>query len=50
MTSCRTTGDDVISFFEEGLIKPVPSMVAGFYKVNEAVKFVSEMKASGKVC
>ncbi|XP_008212899.1 quinone oxidoreductase-like protein 2 [Nasonia vitripennis] len=45
----RTTGDDVISFFEEGLIKPVPSLVAGFYKVNDAVKFVSEMKASGKV-
>ncbi|XP_023246099.1 quinone oxidoreductase-like protein 2 homolog isoform X2 [Copidosoma floridanum] len=45
----RQTGDEVISFFEEGLIKPVPSMVAGFHKVNEAYKFVSEMKGCGKV-
>ncbi|XP_014227026.1 quinone oxidoreductase-like protein 2 [Trichogramma pretiosum] len=45
----RQTGDDVISFFEEGLIKPTPSMIAGFNHVNTAFKFVSEMKACGKV-
>ncbi|XP_011496125.1 PREDICTED: quinone oxidoreductase-like protein 2 [Ceratosolen solmsi marchali] len=45
----RQTGDDVISFFEEGLIKPKPSLVTGFYKVNEAKKFIYDMKACGKV-
>ncbi|XP_058799021.1 quinone oxidoreductase-like protein 2 [Phymastichus coffea] len=45
----RQTGEDVISFFEEGLIKPVPSMIAGFYHINDAVKFISEMKHCGKV-
>ncbi|KAJ8683995.1 hypothetical protein QAD02_019787 [Eretmocerus hayati] len=45
----RQTGDDIISFFEEGLVKPSPSMIAGLYEVNTAFKFISEMKACGKV-
>lgn len=46
----RVTGEEIISFFEEGLIKPSPSMIVGFHEVNKALKFLSEMKACGKVC
>ncbi|XP_015598481.1 quinone oxidoreductase-like protein 2 [Cephus cinctus] len=45
----RQSGDDVLDFFEEGLIRPIISMVTGLYNINEAKKFVLEMKSSGKV-
>ncbi|XP_015514362.2 quinone oxidoreductase-like protein 2 [Neodiprion lecontei] len=45
----RSVGDEVLEFFEDGLISPSRSLVAGLYKINSAMKFILKMKASGKV-
>lgn len=42
-------GEEVLSHFEEGLIKPSYSLIAGLYKINEAMKSVTDKKSSGKV-
>ncbi|KAL2714326.1 quinone oxidoreductase-like protein 2 isoform X4 [Vespula squamosa] len=43
------TGQDVLDFYEEGLIVPIRSTIFGLYKVNEALRFSSEGKTSAKV-
>ena len=42
-------GEDVLSYFEDGLIKPSCSLIAGLYKINEAMKSITDMKSCGKV-
>lgn len=42
-------GDDVLQFFEEGLIAPSYSLIAGMYKVNDALRSISENIVPGKV-
>lgn len=39
----------MLEFYEEGLISPSHSLVAGLYKINEAMQFVFDKKSSGKV-
>lgn len=45
----RQAGDDVIQFLEEGLVSPSCSMIAGLYKINDAIQFLADSKSSGKV-
>ncbi|KAG7212650.1 hypothetical protein KM043_012933 [Ampulex compressa] len=45
----RQAGDDVLQFFEEGLIKPTTSLIVGLHKINDAIQFASEGKSAGKV-
>lgn len=45
----RQAGDDVLQFLEEGLIVPSYSLIAGMYKVNDALRFISEDILPGKV-
>ncbi|XP_029167266.1 quinone oxidoreductase-like protein 2 [Nylanderia fulva] len=45
----RQAGDEVLQFLEEGLITPSCLLTVGLHKVNEALRFVSESKSSGKV-
>lgn len=45
----RQAGEEVLSYFEEGLIKPSYSLIVGLYKINEAMKSVTDKKSSGKV-
>ncbi|XP_035738934.1 quinone oxidoreductase-like protein 2 isoform X2 [Vespa mandarinia] len=47
--SYRQAGEEVLDFYEEGLIIPIHSMIFGLYKVNEALRFSSEGKTSAKV-
>ncbi|XP_047354565.1 quinone oxidoreductase-like protein 2 isoform X3 [Vespa velutina] len=47
--SYRQAGDEVLDFYEEGLIIPIHSMTFGLYKVNEALRFSSEGRTSAKV-
>lgn len=44
-----SAGDEVLEFFEEGLITPSHSLVAGLYKINNAMQFINDKKSSGKV-
>lgn len=45
----RQVGDEVLEFFEEGLITPSYSLITGLYKINDALRYVSDMKSTGKV-
>ncbi|KAL0099876.1 hypothetical protein PUN28_019952 [Cardiocondyla obscurior] len=45
----RQAGDDVLQFFEEGLIAPSCSLIAGLHKVNDALQSISENILPGKV-
>ncbi|KAI4498803.1 hypothetical protein M0802_005978 [Mischocyttarus mexicanus] len=45
----RQAGEEVLDFFEEGLIIPIHSMIFGLYKINDALRFSSEGKTSAKV-
>ncbi|XP_033211070.1 quinone oxidoreductase-like protein 2 [Belonocnema kinseyi] len=45
----RQAGEDALSYFEEGLIKPSCSLIAGLYKINDAMKAVIDKKSCGKV-
>ncbi|XP_015123070.1 quinone oxidoreductase-like protein 2 [Diachasma alloeum] len=47
--SYREVGQDVLQYYEEGLIKPSYSFITGLYNVNEAVSCISNMKCFGKV-
>ncbi|XP_043674730.1 quinone oxidoreductase-like protein 2 isoform X2 [Vespula pensylvanica] len=47
--SYRQAGQEVLDFYEEGLVIPVHSTIFGLYKVNEALRFSSEGKTSAKV-
>ncbi|XP_046826645.1 quinone oxidoreductase-like protein 2 isoform X1 [Vespa crabro] len=47
--SYRQAGEEVLDFYEEGLIIPIHSMIFGLYKVNEALRFSSERRTSAKV-
>ncbi|XP_043493339.1 quinone oxidoreductase-like protein 2 isoform X2 [Polistes fuscatus] len=47
--SYRQAGEDVLEFFEEGLIIPIHSMIFGLHKINDALRFSSERKTSAKV-
>ncbi|XP_063978961.1 quinone oxidoreductase-like protein 2 [Diachasmimorpha longicaudata] len=47
--SYREAGEDVLQYYEEGLIKPSYSLITGLYNVNEAVSCLSNMKCFGKV-
>ncbi|KAK0087284.1 hypothetical protein PV325_001321 [Microctonus aethiopoides] len=47
--SYREAGNDVLQYHEEGLIKPSYSLIAGLYKINDAIKFISDLKSSEKV-
>ncbi|XP_048513250.1 quinone oxidoreductase-like protein 2 isoform X2 [Athalia rosae] len=45
----RSAADDIMEYFEQGVIVPTYSLVAGLYKISNAMQFISEMKAFGKV-
>ncbi|XP_076300682.1 quinone oxidoreductase-like protein 2 [Lasioglossum baleicum] len=45
----RQAGEDVLQFFEEGLIKPTCALTVGLCNVNEAVGFIQKSKSPGKV-
>lgn len=45
----RQAGDDVLQFFEEGLIAPSYSLIAGMYKINDVLQSISENIFPGKV-
>lgn len=45
----RQAGEDVLSHFEEGLIKPSCSLIVGLHRINEAMKSIVNKKFSGKV-
>ncbi|XP_043288602.1 quinone oxidoreductase-like protein 2 isoform X2 [Venturia canescens] len=47
--SYHEAGEEVLEYFEEGLISPSNSLVTGLNRVNEAIKFMSELKNFGKV-
>ncbi|XP_003702728.1 quinone oxidoreductase-like protein 2 [Megachile rotundata] len=45
----RQAGDDILDFFEEGLIKPTTVLTVELSKVNDAVEFILNKKSPGKV-
>ncbi|XP_043252402.1 quinone oxidoreductase-like protein 2 [Colletes gigas] len=45
----RQAGEDVLQFFEEGLIKPTRVLIVGLNKVNDALEFILNSKPTGKV-
>ncbi|XP_015429401.1 PREDICTED: quinone oxidoreductase-like protein 2 [Dufourea novaeangliae] len=45
----RQAGDDVLQFFEEGLIKPTSVLTVGLCNVNDAMDFIPKSKSPGKV-
>ncbi|XP_011306756.1 quinone oxidoreductase-like protein 2 [Fopius arisanus] len=45
----REAGQDVLQYYDEGLIKPSYSFITGLYNVNEAVGCISNLKCFGKV-
>nr|XP_031830384.1 quinone oxidoreductase-like protein 2 [Nomia melanderi] len=45
----REAGEDVIQFFEDGLIKPTCALTAGLCNVNDAVDHILKSKSPGKV-
>ncbi|XP_014613457.1 PREDICTED: quinone oxidoreductase-like protein 2 isoform X3 [Polistes canadensis] len=47
--SYRQAGEEVLEFFEEGLIIPFHSMIFGLHKINDALRFSSEGRTSAKV-
>ncbi|XP_074097367.1 quinone oxidoreductase-like protein 2 homolog [Cotesia typhae] len=49
LESYREAGNDILQYHEEGLIKPSYSMVVGLHKINDAVKFITDLKCSDKV-
>ncbi|XP_078041428.1 quinone oxidoreductase-like protein 2 [Augochlora pura] len=44
----RQAGDDVLTFIEEGLIKPSCTMTVGLHNVNDAMDFILKSKSPGK--
>lgn len=49
MFQIRQAGDDILEFFEEGLIKPTCVLNVGLLKVNDALEFILNKKLPGKV-
>ncbi|XP_034945188.1 quinone oxidoreductase-like protein 2 [Chelonus insularis] len=49
LATYREAGNEILQYQEEGLIKPSYSLVAGLYKINEAVKFIADFKSTEKV-
>ncbi|XP_034185395.1 quinone oxidoreductase-like protein 2 [Osmia lignaria lignaria] len=45
----RQAGDDILEFFEEGLIKPTCVLNVGLLKINDALEFIVNKKLPGKV-
>lgn len=45
----RQAGEEVLQFFEEGLITPTCMLTVGLYNVNDAIDFILKKKSAGKV-
>ncbi|KAF7987538.1 hypothetical protein HCN44_003300 [Aphidius gifuensis] len=45
----REAGQDVLQYYDEGLIKPSYSLITGLYNINDALKCTTDMKCFGKV-